>query len=171
MGEYRHLSRPYVDSMATCMRSGVALLVLLLSACSMPRPADAVRDQGEAPVIEVSNGRSRFELTAWSACIIHASGGSCWDGAPPADPVDVGVVVDRVQVTPEHRGWRWQVMVRQVSAHPKPEVGTGQELAVEHSSDRRNATFSMPPGGPYYVDLMGRGPDGDASYTFVASGS
>ncbi|GAA1639398.1 hypothetical protein GCM10009790_21460 [Georgenia ruanii] len=100
----------------------------------MARPADTAGDRRAAPTIEISNGGSRFGLTAWSACINDAFGGSCWDGAPPADPVDVGVVMDQIHVMSGKDGWHWQAMARQASANPEAGLGTGDELPVEHSN-------------------------------------
>ena len=149
--------------MSTGLRGAAAVLVLVLSGCSA---AWLSGDDPEAPVIEVINGESRFELDAWSGCISGSSSGFCWDGTPPEDPVDVGVVTGEVEVVTELTGWHWQALARTPSSSP----GAGDELTVEHSDDGRQLRLVVPPGGPYAVDLTGRGEEGDASYTFIASG-
>lgn len=155
--------------MSTGLRGAAALLGLvlsgsLLSGCNAPWLTAG--DEPEAPVIQVVNGGSEFELDAWSGCISGPSSGFCWDGTPPEEPVDVGVVAGEVEVVSGLAGWRWQAMARTPSSSP----GTGSELTVEHSEDGRQLRLVVPSGGPYAVDLTGRGDEGDASYTFVASG-
>lgn len=152
--------------MSTRGRGVIALLVLVLSGCSMPWPEGTPRDQPEMPIVEVLNGQSGFELAPWSGCISGSSSGFCWDGTPPEDPVDIGVVTGEVEVVSDLAGWRWQAMARPPSSSP----GAGSELTIEHSNDGRRLSFAIPPDGPYAVDLSGWGEEGDAFYTFVASG-
>ena len=94
----------------------------------------------------------------------------CWDGSPE-NPVDVGVVVGTLEVETPLDGWRWEAVARDLSAEPGVGAEDGrQAVTVEHDDNARRLVLTVPPGGPFAVDLWGRGASGDASYTFIAVG-
>jgi hypothetical protein len=167
--------RPYLERMSTLLRAAVGLPVLLLAGCAV-WPGGAPEEEIEPPAIEVVNDGSRFELTPWSGCISEESRGEeslsmCWDGYPE-DPVDIGTVAARLEVASPLEDWRWEAVARDPSAEPGVGVPDGRRtVTVEHDDDARRLVLNLPSGGPFAVDLRGRGAGGDdASYTFIAVG-
>ncbi|PFG39449.1 hypothetical protein ATJ97_1955 [Georgenia soli] len=159
--------------MALSLRVAAAPLVLLLGGCATWPPGGS-EEELVPPVIEVVNDRSTFELVPWSGCISGSTVGMCWDGSPE-HPVDVGVVAGELEVALEVAspldGWRWEAVARDPAAEPGVGANDGrQALTVEHDDSARRLVLTVPPGGPFAVDLWGRGESGDASYTFIAVG-
>jgi len=155
--------------MATFPRGAAGLLVLLLAGCAAwPGGAE---EEPTPPVREVVNDRSSFELTPWSGCISESTVGLCWGGFPE-DPVDIGMVVGQLELASPLAGWHWEAVARDLSADPGVAVVDGrQTVTVEHDDNARRLVLTVPRGGPFAVDLWGRGPSGDASYTFIAVGA
>jgi hypothetical protein len=146
--------------------------VLLLSGCASAWPGGA-EEELRPPVIEVVTDEAGIELTPWSGCISDSTHGMCWDGSPE-DPVDIGMVAGRLELASPLEDWRWEAVARDPSADPGfgIEDGRRRSVTVEHDDNARRLVLTVPPGGPFAVDLWGRGAGGgDASYTFIAVGA
>lgn len=126
------------------------------SAVTPSRGSTGPRDLDEPPPVTVRFFDESIELPAWTYCY----GNVCADGAPPANPPDVG---DPGQVVVEFPipGWSF-------TATFSPAVercGRLQRVALEPTSDRSSVLRPAGYAGTYDVTLFGKG-NGDLFTTF-----
>lgn len=106
---------------------------------------------GAPPAVTVRGDGQGVDLEPWTWC----STGGCADGAPPAEPVDLGSA-DELAVTFPEPGW-----VFEASFRPSDEpCGRRQSVPVERVGDQEHVVRPAGPAGTYDVDIFGRGPDG-----------
>ncbi len=118
-------------------------------------PMPGVAPGGPPPVI-VRTEAHEHVLEPWTYCF----GNGCADGAPPANPPDVGSP-DRVEVEFPLPGWSFEAeFVPAGDACPRR-----QTVPLESTGDGTWLVEPAGPAGTYDVTLFGRG-DGDLFVTF-----
>lgn len=120
-------------------------------------PVSPHGDVPEAPPpVTVRFFDDSIELEAWTYCY----GNGCADGAPPANPPDVGNP-DKITIEYPLAGWRFDAFL----SPPDEECGREFRTSLERIDDH---TFVLRPAGyagTYDVTLQGRG-DGDLFTSF-----
>ena len=135
--------------------AGAALLATS-AACGQAQPG-AVVASGEAtipgspPPVTVSGGTRSVDLQPWTWCYT----GGCADGAPPAQPDDLGSPEDLLITFPVP-GWAFEASFRP-SDQP---CGRRQSVPLETTDDGAHVLRPAGPAGTYDIDVFGRGPDG-----------
>lgn len=118
----------------------------------------------EPPPLTVSADEESLEVVAWSYCWSGVVTSTCADGAPPANPVDVGSP-GQVIIEFPHPDWTFDVEFSEVG----DECGGRRSATVRPDAEADGTRGMIEPVGPagtYDVDVFGRGPQGDLAATF-----
>lgn len=111
-----------------------------------------------APAVLVRSANLELALDPWTACWSMA----CYDGAPPAEPLDIGVSNTLIVEFPVE-GWTFQATVRPAA----DECGRRQTETLVPIDGTRFQLTPIGLAGNHIVDLFGRGDGQDVIVTFA----
>ncbi|NNF65107.1 MAG: hypothetical protein HKN07_12740 [Acidimicrobiia bacterium] len=111
-----------------------------------------------APAVLVSNGDVELALDPWTACWTV----SCYDGAPPDEPRDIGVGDELIIEFPAE-GWTFQATARTGPG----DCGRRQTEDLAPIDSTRHRLTPIGPAGQHIIEVFGHGPGGDVIVTFV----
>lgn len=130
-------------------------MVLLLAAACSTMPGEHI--DRAVPEFVVSGSGPDVVLTPWTYCVP----GVCADGAPPADPPDIGAT-STVTISVTRPGWALSATLREPGARCEA-VYVAAVTRIDESQWRIGPSG---PAGTYDVDLAGTRQSADASATF-----
>lgn len=122
---------------------------------------------GGPPPVTVRGAGEPVDLAPWTSCWSGLAGGGCADGAPPADPPDVGAA-EQVEVSFPEPGWTFSATFRpagQPCARAQQVDLEGRPPGLAPSTSG-GTIVPVGPAGTYDVDVFGSGAKGDVVITF-----